>query len=138
MGTWLARANRPLLKRAEKYPMGASAPRQLRDTLSLLQAGLPRSQKDFESQFQIQSLVETNGNWQMVLQPKSSTARKMLPELRITLTTNDFSIAETTLVFADGSTMENDYINAVINPPLDKNIFEWRPTGDFKVTNPMQ
>ncbi|SRR5581483_5611041 len=126
----------PLLKRAEKYPMGASAPQQLRDTLSLLQAGMPRTQKEFESQFQIKSLVETNGNWQMTLQPKSQGARQMLPELKIMLATNDFSLASTTLVFADGSMMENDYTNAVVNPSLDRNMFEWTPPADYKVTEP--
>lgn len=126
----------PALKRAERYPLGANAPQQLRDTLSLLQAGLPRNQKEFDSQFQIVSLVETNGNWQMNLQPKSQSARQMLPALKIALATNDFSLASTTLVFADGSMMENDYTNAVSNPSLDQNIFEWKPPPDFQVTEP--
>ncbi|HZF01788.1 MAG TPA: outer membrane lipoprotein carrier protein LolA [Methylomirabilota bacterium] len=128
----------PLLKRAERYPMGASAPRQLRDTMSLLQAGLPRSRKEFESQFQIRSLMETNGNWQLTLQPKSPGARQMLPEMQMALATNDFSLASTTLIFADGSTMRNDFTNAVLNPPLDKNLFEWKPPDDFKITEPMR
>jgi len=127
----------PSLKRAEKYPMGANAPQQLRDTMSLLQAGLPRNRREFDSQFQILSLIETNGNWQMDLQPKSSSARQMLPELKIALAANDFTLASTTLVFADGSTMENDYTNDIINPSLDKNLFEWQPPADYKVTNPL-
>lgn len=126
----------PALKRAEHYPLGAGAPRQLRDMLSLLQAGLPRNQREFDSQFQINSLVETNGDWQMVLQPKSAGARQMLSELRIALATNNFSLDSTTLVFADGSMMQNNYTNAVINPSLDQNLFEWKPPPDFKVTEP--
>src|SRR5207237_446985 len=60
----------PLLKRAELYPMGANAPRQLHDTLSLLQAGLPHSRKEFDTQFQVLALAETNGIWRLRLQPR--------------------------------------------------------------------
>jgi outer membrane lipoprotein-sorting protein len=126
----------PRLKRAERYPMGANAPQQLRDTMSLLQAGFPRDRKEFDSQFKILSLAETNGTWQLSLQPKSKFALQMMPELRITLATNDFLLAGTELVFVDGSRMRNDFTNSVLNPPLDKNLFEWQPPTDFKVTSP--
>jgi outer membrane lipoprotein-sorting protein len=126
----------PYLKRAERYPLGAGAPAELRDTMSLLQAGFPRDRKEFDAQFQILSLTKTNGAWQMSLQPKSALARRMMPELRIGLATNDFSPASTELVFVDGSRMRNDFTNAVMNPPLDKKLFEWIPPADYKVTNP--
>jgi len=128
----------PLLKRAELYPMGANAPRQLHDTLSLLQAGLPHSRKEFDTQFQVLALGETNGIWRLRLQPRSASARQMLPEMVIDLATNDFSLAGTELVFVDGSTMRNDFTNAVVNPPIDKHLFEWKPRDDFKVVDPMK
>jgi outer membrane lipoprotein-sorting protein len=126
----------PRLKRAERYPLGAGAPTEWRDTMSLLQAGFPRDREEFDSQFEILSLTETNGVWQLSLQPKSIYARRMMPELRIGLATNGFSLASTELVFVDGSTMRNDFTNAVLNPPLDKNLFEWKPPEDYKVTSP--
>ncbi len=128
----------PLLKRAERYPMGANAPREWRDAMSLLQAGFPHSRKEFESQFQLLSLVETNGLWQFKLQPKSRFARQMMTELRITLATNNFSLAVTELVFVDGSRMRNDFTNAVLNPSLDEKLFEWQPPTDYKVTEPLK
>jgi outer membrane lipoprotein-sorting protein len=127
----------PRLKRAERYPMGAAAPAEWRDTMSLLQAGFPRERREFDAQFQILTLAETNGTWQFSLQPKSVFARRMMPELRIGLATNDFSLASTELVFVDGSRMRNDFTNAVLNPPLDGKLFEWSPPVDFKVTNPL-
>ena len=123
----------PGLKRAERYSVGADAPRQFRDTMSLLQAGMPRSRKEFEAQFQLLSLAETNGLWQMRLQPRSPGARQMLPGLGIGIRTNDFSLANTTLMTADGSTIESDYSNGVANPSLDKALFEWEPPADFNV-----
>lgn len=128
----------PRLKRAEKYPLGAGTPTEWRDTMSLLQAGFPRDRKEFDAQFQILSLTETNGAWQMALQPKSLFARRMMTELRIGLTTNDYSLASTELVFVDGSRMRNDFTNSVINPPLDVKLFEWIPPADFKVVEPFK
>jgi outer membrane lipoprotein-sorting protein len=127
----------PLLKRAERYPLGPNTPKQWRDTMSLLQAGFPRDRKEFDAQFQILSLMETNGVWQMSLQPKSKFAAQMMPELNIGLATNDFSLASTELVFVDGSRMRNDFTNAVANPVLEETVFKWTPPEDFKVTNPL-
>ena len=128
----------PRLKRAERYPLGTGTPTEWRDTMSLLQAGFPDDRKEFEAQFQILSLTETNGAWQFSLQPKSVFARRMMPELRLALATNDFSLASTELVFVDGSRLRNDFTNAVLNPALDEKLFEWTPPADYKVTEPMQ
>ena len=126
----------PRLKRAERYPLGAGTPTEWRDTMSLLSAGFPHDRKEFEAQFQILSLTETNGVWQFSLQPKSVFARRMMPQLNIGLATNDFSLASTELVFVDGSRMRNDFTNAVLNPALDEKLFEWTPPADYKVTEP--
>ena len=128
----------PRLKRAERYPLGAGTPTEWRDTMSLLSAGFPHDRKEFEAQFLILSLAETNGVWQFSLQPKSVVARRMMPELSIGLATNDFSLVSTELIFVDGSRMRNDFTNAVLNPALDKELFEWSPPADFKVTEPMK
>lgn len=127
----------PLLKRAERYPLGQNAPKQWRDTMSLLQAGFPHNRKEFEAQFQVLSLVETNGVWQLALQPKSQFARQMMPELQLGLATNDFSLTSTEMVFVDGSRMRNDFTNAALNPTLDKELFHWQPPADFKVVEPL-
>jgi outer membrane lipoprotein-sorting protein len=126
----------PRLKRAEHYPLGASAPREWRDAMSLLDAGFPRARKEFDAQFQIQSLAETNGRWLVALQPRSVAARQVMPELRVSLTTNDFSLAGTELVFVDGSRMRNEFTNAVANAAVDETLFQWKPPADFKVTEP--
>ena len=126
----------PRLKRAEHYSMGASAPREWRDAMSLLDAGFPHTRQEFEAQFQIQSLAQTNGTWLVGLQPRSAAARQILPELRISLTTNDFTLTGTELVFVDGSRMRNDFTNIVANAAVDETLFQWKPPADFKVTEP--
>ena len=127
----------PLLKRAERYPLGNSTPKQLRDTMSLLQAGFPRDQKEFAAQFQILSITQTNGAWELSLQPKSQFALQMMPQLNLGLATNDYSLVSTEMIFVDGSRMRSDFTNAIVNPPLDEKLFEWTPPDDFKVTNPL-
>lgn len=127
----------PLLRRAERYPLGPDTPKQWRDMMSLLQAGFPHSRKEFEAQFQVRSLTETNGLWLLSLTPQSAFARKMMPELRLGLATNDYSLFSTEMIFVDGSRMRSDFTNAVMNPVLDKNIFDWSPPLDFKVTEPL-
>jgi outer membrane lipoprotein-sorting protein len=126
----------PQLKRAEHYPMGASAPREWRDAMALLDAGFPRTRQEFDAQFQIQSLTETNGAWLLALQPRRAAAREIMPELRVILATNDLSLAGTELVFVDGSRMRNDMTNIVMNAPLDEKMFQWNAPADFKVTEP--
>ena len=107
------------------------------DMMSLLQAGFPHSRQEFAAQFQVQSLTETNGAWLLTLSPQSAFARQMMPELRLGLATNDYSLVSTEMIFVDGSRMRSDFTNAVVNPALDKKLFEWTPPPDFKVTEPL-
>lgn len=127
----------PLLKRAEQYPLGANTPKQWRDMMSLLQAGFPHSRQEFETQFAVQALTESNGIWQLALAPQSDFARQMMPELRLGLATNDYSLISTEMIFVDGSRMRSDFTNAVLNPVLDRKRFEWSPPADYKVTHPL-
>jgi outer membrane lipoprotein-sorting protein len=127
----------PLLKRAERYPLDAKSPGEWREALSLLEAGFPRSRAELDARFRIVSLSETNGSWQLALQPASASARKMMKEIGVGLATNDFSLTSTELVFADGSRMRNDFTNAVLNPTFAKDLFDWIPGADFKITEPL-
>lgn len=127
----------PRLKRAEHYPLGASAPPAIRDALALLDAGFPTSREEFDAQFQIQSLSESDGKWQLVLQPRQAAARQFMPEMRVFVSTNDFVLAGTELTFVDGSRMRNDFTHQVINGPMDPAKFEWHTPADYKQVEPL-
>jgi outer membrane lipoprotein-sorting protein len=126
----------PRLKRAELYPMGASAPKEWREAMALLQAGMPHDRKEFETQFQVLSLAETNGGWRFALQPRNPATRKLVTQLTLCLATNDYMLTATELVFVDGSRLRNDFTNAVLNGTLDETGFDWQPPADFKVAAP--
>jgi outer membrane lipoprotein-sorting protein len=127
----------PALKRAEVYPMGKNAPKEWRDAMALLQAGFPRSRADFEAQFQVLGVAETNSVLRLSLQPRSAAARQMMPELRLELSVTNFSLLSTELSFVDGSRMRSDFTNAVMNPVLDPKLFHWEAPAGFKIVAPL-
>jgi outer membrane lipoprotein-sorting protein len=127
----------PLLKRAEKYPMDGKTPGEWREALALLEAGFPQSRAELDTRFRVVSLIETNGAWQLGLQPASAFARRMMKEIRVGLATNDFSLTSTELVFGDDSRMRNDFTNAVLNSTLAMDLFDWMPGAEFKITEPL-
>ncbi len=128
----------PLLKRAERYPLGVEASGQWREALDLLESGFPRDRTELESRFRVISLMQTNGSWLLAMEPRGNFARQMLKEIRVGLATNDFCLTSDELVFADGSRMKNEFTNAVLNPVLDPEVFAWKPEPGYKIYQPMK
>jgi outer membrane lipoprotein-sorting protein len=127
----------PRLKRAERYPLDGAAG-QWRDTLALLDAGFPRSQAEVESRYNVLSLTNRDESAEVVLQPKSASARRMMPQLMIAFSTKDNSLRATELHFADGSILRNDFMNPVLNAKLDNSLFAPNLTSDFKIVEPLK
>ena len=128
----------PRLRRVEKYPLTGDHSGQWRETLTLLEAGFPRSRGELESRFRVVGGSTTNDVREVTLQPRSTPARRMLPQTKIAFATNDFSLRATELRFADGSTMRNDFTNAVLNPKLDDSAFTLELEADYKVVEPLK
>ncbi len=128
----------PKLKRAEKYALSGVPPGAIKDALALLDASLPRDRATMEERFRLLSAMETNSILQMTLEPKSASARKFIGEILIGFRTNDFSIAVTQMKFADGSSLRNDFTNAVLNQPIDPELFEAKLAPDFTVVEPLR
>jgi outer membrane lipoprotein-sorting protein len=128
----------PRLKRAEKYPLNDNQPGPWRDALALLEASFPRSRADLESHFRVVAVTQTNANWELMLQPKNTQARRMMAEIGITVRTNDFSLAATEMKFADGSRIRNDFTNVVLNPVLGEAIFDAKLEAGVTVVEPLR
>ena len=128
----------PMLKRVERYPLNSAAPGPWRDALALLEAGFPRSKAEMESKFRIASQVVTNDVCDLVLQPKSGAARKMMPQIEIAFDLKHSSLRATELQFADGSSLRNDFTNDVLNPELDQKMFTPPIPADYKVVQPIK
>ncbi len=128
----------PKLKRAERYPMSAHGGEAWRDSLALLDAGFPSGRAEFDARFRLLSLVETNGLATVSLEPRSASARKFMKEIRLTLRTNDHALTANELRFADGSTLRNDFTNAVANAVIPADRFDPALPSDVKVVEPMK
>jgi outer membrane lipoprotein-sorting protein len=128
----------PRLKRVEKYPLAGEKMGQWKDTLALLEAGFPRSQTELDKQFKVISIAPSNDVNVVTLQPRSSSARRMMPQITIAFATNDFQLRSTELQFGDGSTMRNEFRDAELNPALETAVFAPKLDADFKVVEPMK
>ena len=128
----------PRLKRAERYNFENSSGKgaEWRDTLALLQTGFPQSEAQLREQFNILSLAEVDGVYKLELQPKSSGARKMMPQINVFLEPKTFSLAGTELIFIDGSRMRNDFSNIRTNIDVASR-FEYQIPAGFKVVTPL-
>lgn len=127
----------PRLKRAEVYPLDATATGPWRDALALVEAGFPRSRKELDAQFHVLGAMQRDGKLEVRLQPRSSGARRLLGEIALTVDAVKFSLLATEMKFADGSIMRNDFANAVINP-TDNAPTGYEIPSDFTVARPGQ
>ena len=128
----------PRLKRAERYSLAGTQPGPWRDALALLEAGFPRGRAELESRFRILALTPTNAVCRLSLQPKSASARRMMPQIQVTFDTNRFALLATEVTFADGSRLRNDYAGAVMNSPMSDGLFQPRLDNDFTVVDPLR
>jgi outer membrane lipoprotein-sorting protein len=128
----------PRLKRAERYPVAGEQAGQWRDVMKLTEAGFPRSESELQSQYNLVSQHMTGDICELTLQPKSATARKMMPQIKIAFSTKDSSLTATELEFADGSTMRNDFKNPELNPKLDESLFTPKLESDYKIVEPFK
>jgi outer membrane lipoprotein-sorting protein len=104
----------------------------------LTEAGFPRSESELQSQYNLVSQHMTGDICELTLQPKSATARKMMPQIKIAFSTKDSSLTATELEFADGSTMRNDFKNPELNPKLDESLFTPKLESDYKIVEPFK
>lgn len=128
----------PKLKRAERYPLNGNQAGPWKDALALLEAGFPSSRAELEARFKILSQSVSNEVCELTMQPTASSARRLMPQIKIAFGTNDFVLRATELRFADGSTMRNDFSSPKLNPKLDDSLFAPKLEGDFKIVEPLK
>lgn len=128
----------PRLKRVERFPLSGMQTGPWREALALLEAGFPRSQAALEARYNILSETTKGDISEVVLQPKSAEARRMMPQITIDFSTQDFLLHGTELQFADGSKMRNEFHHAVLNPKLDEELFKPPIPPDYKIVEPLK
>lgn len=128
----------PRLHRAERYPLTGPGAGPWKETLALLEAGFPRSQAELESRFRILADSASNDLHQITLQPRSTTARRMMPQIKIFFSPRDSSLRATELQFADGSTMRNDFHHPALNPRIEEPLFNPNLDSSYQIVEPLK
>jgi outer membrane lipoprotein-sorting protein len=128
----------PRLKRAERFSLAGQQAGPWKDALALLEAGFPRSASDLEAQYNILDQQNFGQVVRLVLQPRSTAARRMMPQIRIEVDPKDFALHATELQFADGSILRNEFSNAVLNPPIAADQFAPAIPNDYQVAEPFK
>jgi outer membrane lipoprotein-sorting protein len=127
----------PKLKRVEQFDLAAPGAGTWREALTLLEAGFPRTQADLDARFKLLSVAVAHGIMQISLETKSLSTKRLIPKLGIGFSTNDLSLAYTELRLADGSTLRNEFTNAVINPVWPSDPFQVSIEADYQVVEPL-
>jgi outer membrane lipoprotein-sorting protein len=126
----------PRLNRVEQFPLDGGPAGPWRDALPLIEAGFPRSAADLESRFRILSISPGTDRHEIVLQPVLLSARRLMPRISVFLTADPLALRATELEFADGSSLRNDFTNAVHNPTLDPDLFHPSLDPQWKQVQP--
>ncbi len=131
----------PRLKRAERFSLSKTTPGPMQDALALLDTGFPRNAAEFQERFQLVAVLtnqpSTNGSFHAFrLQPHAASARRFLPELRVEVTTADFQLVATELLFADGSRLRNDFSAPQLNLNLEPTLFRTNLDASWKISTP--
>jgi len=128
----------PKLRRVERYPLHGDQSGPWKDTLALLEAGFPRGQAELDARFKVISQSASNGVHEVVLQPRSASARRLMPQIKIAFAIADFTLRATELQFADGSILRNEFTDRKLNPRLEGNLFEPTLEDDYKLIEPLK
>jgi outer membrane lipoprotein-sorting protein len=128
----------PGLHRAERYPIDQGKGGPLRDALTLMEAGFPKNEASLRAQYNIATDTGTNNQSRVVLEPRASAARRLVRRVTLTFQTNVFSLAATSIEFADGSKLENVFTTRLSNEPLPPQLFATNLPPDWKLVEPFK
>jgi outer membrane lipoprotein-sorting protein len=128
----------PRLKRVERYSLTEPQKGPWRDALSLLETGFARSLAELEARYTILSEAVESQTCRVSLQPKATAARRMMPRIEIDFDSKNLQLLGTEIQFADGSKMRNDFRKAVLNPPVDSQLFTPTIPPDYEIVEPLK
>ena len=128
----------PRLKQIERFATGEDVDPAWKQVLALLEVGFPSDPDAFFSRYELVRTTRLKKSWRFELRPAAEVARKLLDRVNVEISTRDFSLLATELVFPDGSTMKNEFIHRQLNPDLDEALFDFEIEEGYTVVNPLQ
>jgi outer membrane lipoprotein-sorting protein len=128
----------PRLKQIERFAAGEDIDPAWKQALALLEVGFPSDSDTFFSRYELVRTTRLKKSWRFELRPAAEMARKLLDRVHVEISTRDFALLATELVFPDGSTMKNQFIRRQLNPDLDEALFDFEIEEGYTVVNPLQ
>lgn len=128
----------PGLKRAERYPIDRGQSGPLREALTLMEAGFPKDEASLRKRYRISTEPSGEGECRIRLEPRTSTARRLVTCVSLTFQTNVFNLAASEIDFADGSRLQNQFTRTSSNQPLPRNLFSTNLPPDYELVEPFK
>ena len=128
----------PRLKQIERFAAGEDIDPAWKQVLALLEVGFPSDSDTFFARYELVRTTRLKKSWKFELRPAAEIARKLLDRVMVQISTRDFTLLATELVFPDGSTMKNEFIHRQLNPDLDEGLFDFQIEEGYTVVNPLQ
>lgn len=128
----------PRLRRAESYPLEAATSGPWKEALMLLESGFPRTLAEITDRFVVkESAALASEGWRTTLEPKSAGARRWVKSVVLEYRTSERGPRATELLFADGTSMRNDFTETRINPDLPAESFVTTVPSGFQLARPL-
>jgi len=127
----------PRLKQAERYEYSDAVNPSLRQVLDLLEVGFPSSAEAFHERYELISSERSEASRVFALQPRDKGARQLLERVNIEVSADDLGLMATEFVFPDGSSMRNEFADAIANAPLDDDLFVIEMGDDWEIEEPL-
>jgi outer membrane lipoprotein-sorting protein len=128
----------PKLKQIERFATGKDIDPAWKQVLALLEVGFPSDVDTFFARYELVATTRFKKSWKFELRPAAEVARKLLDRVTVQISTRDYSLLATELVFPDGSTMKNQFIHRRLNPDLDEALFDFEIEEGYTVVDPLQ
>lgn len=128
----------PKLERAEVMAVDDISKTKWADTFELIKSGFPRSRKELERLFRIESLENKGEHYELRLTLKKRSSENAVKEARVYFRPDQASIMATELELSDGSLIRNDFRSVRINPQVSGNAFDQTLPPGTKVSEPLK
>jgi outer membrane lipoprotein-sorting protein len=128
----------PRLKQVERYPSSDDLDSSWRQVLALLEVGFPSDTESFRARYDLISGIRSGEIWRFKLRPSDMEAQRLLEQILIEVSAEDFTLLATELIFPDGSTMRNQFSGHRFNPSLDEMQFELQIEEGYRVVYPLR
>jgi outer membrane lipoprotein-sorting protein len=124
----------PRLLRAERHAVGTGTRGPAKELMELLDVGFPRDAREFKTRFDLVEVSTNLSAWVLRMRPRSSMARRMMPQLSVDLEASTLALRATELTFADGSRLRSDFSDIVTNAPLSAELFRTNLDARWKIS----